>query len=506
MAACLLTTVAIGTPTRSHVAQAAPRIESDRPNFLVIQTDDLAKDLFDGHWTNRRSHRRLVMPKTQKLVADAGIRFDNYLTPDPFCAPSRVSLLSGRYAHNHGVLKLDGSKGGWTGFRSQVVGQENLPVWLKRGGYRTSHFGKFINHYGESGSPETAVPPGWDRWFTQNTDGSNRAAYGYFLNVDGSTRGPIGAEDYRPWSRKDPPNCGAPSPQTCNYNTDVVADAAVQEIREHSQAPQYIQLDLQTPHVDNFKPRAPEPATKYYGAANRSHLPRSAGFDEKNVSDKPWGIRRLRPLNSSNRKILRREYRRSVEALQSVDDAVERAIAALRDTGKLDNTYVFFTSDEGYLRGQHRISRGKLYPYEQAINVPFVVRGPTIEPGTESRALVANQDFAPTVLDLAGATSQAPVDGQSMVSRWVTPSAVANRAILLSSNHYRKRNRRHFEGVRTNKYKFVRYGDGEKELYRESRDPAELRNLIDRHRYRRVRKRLSGKMRRLKRCSGPACG
>lgn len=144
---------------------AMPAKAATRPNFVVIQTDDQPLQQFTGTWIGMNGRQRPIMPNTLKLVRNKGVDFRQYVTPFPLCAPSRASLLSGQYAQNHGVVRIGGPRGGWDGYRSNRIHDENIGVWLQRAGYRTMHFGKFINFYGGLDEPaESEVPPGWDHW------------------------------------------------------------------------------------------------------------------------------------------------------------------------------------------------------------------------------------------------------------------------------------------------------------------------------------------------------
>jgi arylsulfatase A-like enzyme len=166
---------------RAEPASAAPR-----PNIVVIQTDDQPIEQFGGKWRDYYDRDRPIMPNTVRLIRNQGIEFSRYITPYPLCAPSRASLLSGNYAHNHGVIRIGGDRGGWPAYRSNRIFDENLGTWLQRSGYRTLHFGKFMNYYGGLDEPpEAEVPPGWDRWVSDATDNSTRDFYGYRQNVDG---------------------------------------------------------------------------------------------------------------------------------------------------------------------------------------------------------------------------------------------------------------------------------------------------------------------------------
>jgi arylsulfatase A-like enzyme len=478
------------------VLVAAPREVSaaQRPNFIVIQTDDQPIEQFHGLWRDLNGRQRLIMPNTLRLIRKEGIEFRSYVTPFPLCSPSRASLLSGNYAHNSGVIRNAGPNGGWDGYRDSEIFDENLPVWLQRAGYLTAHFGKFLNYYGGLDSPEeTTVPPGWDRWVTDNTDNSTRNFYGYSQNVDGVTTGPMGDPLYGPEGGRDPVGCPWLAPGSCMYHSDSMSLQAVEEIRS-ARRPFYIQLDYHAPHGDTRPPIGPEPASRHVDVAANTLRPNPPGFDEADTSDKPAYIRSRARLTPTERWQIRMEHQKSIESLQSVDEAVGWIHDTLEETGQLRNTYIFFTSDNGFFLGQHRVVRGKLMPYEPALGVPLAVRGPGIRHGRTSRELVANQDIAPTIVDLAGAAAGRQMDGRSMVRFWREPNRLSRRAILISSYSAtgtlppEETNAPgatasatplptpDYVGIRLGPYKYVEYQTGERELYDLTRDPAELYN------------------------------
>ncbi len=505
---------------------------SARPNFVVIQTDDQPIEQFHGTWRDYLDDRRQMMPHTMRLIRDQGIEFSRYITPYPVCAPSRASLLSGNYAHNHRVLRVGGETGGYEAYRNNRIFSENLPVWLQRAGYRTLHFGKFINFYGGLDEPaESEVPPGWDRWVSDATDNSTRQFYGYTQNVNGRIAGPFGSILYSPWAEKDAVRCPWLGLGRCDYHSDSMSRQAVSAIENSGRRPFYLQIDYHTPHGDKTSPIGPEPAPRHYRSALRTPTPKPVGFNEQDVSDKPEIIRAQEPLDKVERRQIRDENQRSIEALQSVDEAVKWVYRALRETGKLDDTYIVFTSDNGFFLGQHRVSRGKLLPYEPALRVPMVVRGPGIEPGTESREIVANQDIAPTVLKLAGAKAARRIDGRPMIRFWKRPERISRRPVLISSYQaatlFSKSDypgeslvlpdegpgarssgpvgSGDYVGVRVGPYKYVELETGEGELYVLSKDPGELENRYYDPDYRRIVNFLGRELDRLRGCRAAEC-
>jgi arylsulfatase A-like enzyme len=495
---------------------------TQRPSFLVIQTDDQTAQALDSTWLTPMGRTAQTMPHTIDLIRRRGIDFRRYYVSYPLCCPSRASLLTGRYAHNTRVLGNLPPTGGFSAFRRGPNYRHNIATWMRRSGYRTIHLGKFLNDYGTRGSPETTIPPGWERWQTITPAGESAFFYGYHLNVGGRIEGPFGDPAYGEGIGGDDRRCSAwaISGLTCNYLTDSLTRRAVAQIeRVPAQRPFYLQLDYNAPHGDPRRPIGPEPASRHYDSAQDTPLPRSPGFDEADVSDKPEYISELARLDSTSVRRIRAEYRKSIEAMRAVDDGVARLIAALRRTGRLADTYVLFTTDNGFFTGEHRIERGKFLPYEPAVHVPLLIRGPGIRQGSNSSELVSNIDVAPTVLSLAGARADRSLDGRSMEPFWRDTTRRTRRPVVLESfldqaTAGGRANRGPvpvsaphlaYRGLRLGPYSYVEYGSGERELYDLVRDPGQLRNQIGRPRYTRVEAFLRRLLTRMKRCDGAAC-
>ena len=528
-AALLAALVLLGTrlPTGSAAAAAV-----QRPNIVVIQTDDQTLAELRATRVTPLGNRVRAMPNTLDLIRKHGVSFNRYIASYPLCCPSRSTLLSGRYSHSTGVLSNSAPRGGWVAFRHHPIYRHNLAVWLHRAGYRTIHLGKFLNEYGGQGpdDPTRKVPPGWDEWQTDATDNSTRLYYGYLLNQDGAIRGPFGSADYADFANKDGSGCPLSPPplESCDYQEDQLTNRAVRQIdRSAPGGPFYLQLDYNAPHGDSSAPIGPEPARRHWDSAIDTPLPRPPGFNEADISDKPSFIRDdAEPLGPTDFRRMRIEYQKSLESLRSVDEGVRRLIGALRRSGELSRTYVFFISDNGFFFGEHRLDRSKFLPYEPAIRLPLLIRGPGIRANSSTEQLVANIDLAPTIVELAGARADRSFDGRTLVPFWTRTALRTRRPILLESfakatditpteKGSRGRPRRatssisapieNYLGVRLDGYKYVEYETGDRELYDLRRDPYELRNRFTDPRYRRVRAFLRRQLRRLEDCHGQQC-
>ncbi|HZJ29482.1 MAG TPA: sulfatase [Solirubrobacterales bacterium] len=495
-----------------------------QPNVVLIQTDDQAYDDLYAKFREPDGGERPVMPATLNHIGRRGITFSNHYVPYPTCCPARAALLSGRYNRNNGVLGNVAPDGGWLAFRSLPIMHHNLAPWLQDAGYRTIHIGKFLNQYGREKRPATLVPPGWTEWQTLATERSNRMFYGYRVNVNGEIRGPFGDPNHGNFSGVDPANClrgVEPENPWCNHQTDQVTRRAVDQVKVSAalDRPFYMQVDYIAPHGDHRPPIGPEPTPRTYGMADHTPVPRTLSYNERDLSDKPRFIReRLPRLGANERRRMRVEYQRTLESLRDVDDGVREIMRALGRAGVLGRTYVIFTSDNGFFRGQHRLARGKILPYEPSARVPLLIRGPGIKPGSVTRELTAIIDLAPTFVRLAGARPTLPVDGRPLVRFWEDPDRRTRRPILLESfagtGDLEPEERRQFSnsgafanytGVRLGDYKLIRYETGELELYDLAEDPEEMHSRHRSRAYRSVRRFLLEELERLERCSGKEC-
>lgn len=239
------------------------------------------------------------------------------------------------------------------------------------------------------------------------------------------------------------------------------------------------------------------PAPRHAHAFDGEKAPRLPSFDERDVSDKPPSIRSLSLLSSTQIAQIDTLHEKRVESLQSVDELVEAVVGKLQNERVLDNTYVVFTSDNGYHHGEHRIKSGKAKPYEESIRMPLLIRGPSVQAGTSTNKLTLNTDFLPTFTDLAGVTTPGYVDGRSLRPVLEGSATTWRTAILLEL-------RSSILGIRTSdSRKYIEYGDGFKEYYDLNADPYELRNLVY---YGEVPPTdLRTRLQALKGCAGDAC-
>ena len=445
-----------------------------RPNVVVLLTDDQTIDTLH------------FMPNVKHLLADQGTTFDRSFVSFSLCCPSRATFFTGQYAHNHGVRANHPPLGGY----QKLDKHEWLPVWLQRAGYRTIQLGKFLNGYGRDNPTE--VPPGWNEWHT-SVDPSTYNYYTYTFNENGKLHS---YDAYR-----DPDL----------YRTDFEARRARQIINRVAPSPQpfFLMWQFLAPHTggpqepgDPFDLATPAPAPRHRDRFSYLALPKPPSYNERDMSDKPRFIRSRRRISPAKGRSIRELYQQRLESLLAVDEAVASIVDSLQRGGELDNTLIVFTSDNGYLLGEHRVPAGKVLPYEPSIRVPLILRGPGVPRGQHRRQLVVNADLAPTILEAAGAQPGRMQDGRSLFPLLRDPRLEWGRSLLIEGGFG---GFHRFEGLRTYRYLYVRYREGEQELYDLRHDPHELRSRHRSRRYARVRKLLARRLRRLRRCRGESC-
>jgi arylsulfatase A-like enzyme len=420
--------IVLAVPGHAPVAQAQAQA---RPNILLIVTDD------------QRADTMTALPSVKRRIGDKGIRFRSGYVPHALCCPSRASILTGNYSHTTGVWRND-SEFGYQRFDESST----LATWLDAGGYRTGLFGKYINHWADA--DPTHVPPGWDRWFafTENCC----SFYDFTASVDGSPK----------------------HFDETVYSALESAQRAANFIRAKDTEPLFVLWAPDAPH----SPATPE--RRYAGAFAGLEPLRPPNYLEEDISDKPRWLRRFEIWGREKRQRVDALRQRMFESLLSVDDGVDLLLNALTDTGRLADTLVIFTSDNGILLGEHR-GQGKPFPWRATHRVPFLVRFDRLI--AEARGLpkpVLTIDIAPTIVDVAGVAAP-PMDGKSLVpilsgeresvrSRFVIEAAAGQTPAYC--------------GTRTRFTMFVRYATGAEEFYDYREDRWELQNAASLRAYR----------------------
>jgi N-acetylglucosamine-6-sulfatase len=431
-----------------------------KPNIVFILADDMCKDDLKH------------MPKTRSVLKDKGIIFHNAFVSTPLCCPSRATIMRGQYAHNSEVWNSRGSSGGWQTYRAKGLERNNVATRLDAAGYRTGLFGKYLNGYKGTSNK----PPGWDRWFAHV---GTPHYYDYKINDDGRII-----------------HYGSTS---ADYETDVITDHAMNFIGASAMA--------RGPFFAFVAPKAPHgpytPARRDKHAFDGIRAPRPPSFNERDVSDKPPWIRKLPRLSDAKKAKIDNRAEKRAETLQALDDLVAGMVGKLREKRVLGNTYIFFTSDNGFQMGEHRTHAGKGRPYEGSVRVPLLVRGPDVAAGRQAQEkLVLNTDYLPTFTDLASAQTPGYVDGRSLGPVFKGNAAAWRSAVLLEA-HDAPRNTPPYSGIRTSSgRKYVKYAGGKKELYYLDRDPYELHNSYDPNS---PPITLATRLQALKSCTGVGC-
>jgi N-acetylglucosamine-6-sulfatase len=437
------------------------------PNIVVIMVDDMP------------AHMLAQMPLTRSAIGSAGVTFNQAFTEFSLCCPSRVTFLLGQYAHNHHVESNIAPGGGFQKFRP-LQGQ-TIAVRLQGAGYRTAMIGKYVNQYPAPDDP-LHVPPGWNNWVSLLRNVSEITTNSQ-INRNGM-RGRLSG-----------------------YQTDALATEARNFITQSVTANTsfFVWLSFSAPHMPAT------PASRHAELFASAAAPRTAAFNETNVSDKP-ALLRLPSLTSAQIAEADDAYRRQLRSLRAVDEAVRGLRDHLRSLGKLGSTYIFFVSDNGFHNGEHRmpisIGGGKQFAYEVDLRIPLLVRGPGVVHRINDGHMVVNVDLAPTIMAIAGLTSAAnAMDGRSLLPllRGQTPS-VWRRSFPIVK--YVDPNQRQFPGyfgVRTTRYTWVEWANGQRELYDHIRDPQNLTNLASASTLAGVRTTLSAIARRLSTCARNTC-
>lgn len=477
-------------------AKAASVPATSGPNIIVIMTDD--QDLTMGSLN--------YMPKLRQYITEQGTTFANFFTPQSLCCPSRVTFLRGQYPHNHQVYTNLPPLGGFEKAYTLGLEQDTLATALHTAGYRTALIGKYLNGYPLS-TNQTYIPAGWDVWFSPTTEGAY-GSYNYMVN-DNGTLVTYGS------TRTD-------------YITDVLRNEALDFIGHtsspSSEQPFFLLLTFYAPHSPA------NPAQRHVNLFPNAQVPRTVGFNEGDMSDKPTFMQTRPNLIEAEIADLDLQYRRRVQSLQAVDEAIEALVLQLAANNQLDNTYIFFLSDNGYHLGQHRLPAGKASPYEEDIHVPLIVRGPGVRIGAERAELASMIDLAPTLTEIGHATTGYLCDGQSLLPLMTTPAIPSNWRKAIHIEYYHDAVQRQpdrvasweplepmdlwdqavtpqvlaYTALRTERYSFVDRPGLEDELYDLAHDPEQVRNRW-RDAPATMKTQLASYLAALQTCSGVSC-
>jgi arylsulfatase A-like enzyme len=461
------------TPTIFDVnvqsAASQERLNDERPNIIVIMTDD------------QQFHTVAYMPTVMNELIPNGVNFTNGFATTPLCCPSRVSILTGEYVHNHKVYTNRMPMGGAPKFDDT----SSIATWMKDAGYRTAYYGKYLNEY-ESLKPSGVVPPGWDEWgaFLGNKlDDTNEEAGSlqYFFNFTLSENGQI--VEY-PRNKE-------------NFGTDVTTRKSVNFINQARNEPFFLFIGYYNPHSPYIA--APRHKDTFRSGSGWDWFQyRPPNFNEEDISDKPAYLAELSPLSETE---LDTAHKQILRSLLSVDDGIASVLNALDKTGLSEKTIIIFLADNGMTLGDHRFGVSKNCVYEACLKVPFVVYAPAFYPARSDDHLVANIDLAPTFIDLAGGSIPESVNGMSLLPLLKDDNATWRDDLLFE--HWPTEEGvgsmvPEFYAVRNAEWKYVEYVTGDKELYDLVNDPYELNNLAGKRDHQEIEAALAVRLAELK--------
>lgn len=450
-------------------AVASPSLANQRPNIVLILCDDHRWDAMGN-----MGHPFLETPHLDAMARN-GVQFTHAFVTNSLCSPSRASIVTGLYPHNHGV---------GDNYHPVDPGLKFFPEHLQRAGYETAFVGKW--HMGDVDEPQR----GFDHWVAFRGQGT------YYPDGHGTTR-------VVPQTRYDGFNINGKKrvPQQ-GYITDELTDYAIDWLntRQQQDQPFFLYLSHKAVHSD-FVGRDGErgkyakkpwkaPVTMPDSAENRKGKPRWL-IDQRNSRHGADFGYNLADFD------VEEYHKRYCETLTAVDDNVGRMMKHLKETGQLENTLVIYTSDNGFQFGEHGLI-DKRVAYEPSIRVPMLVQYPAkLKAGTQCDRIVTNIDIGPTLLDAAGAEPMPKVDGQSF---WplAQGQSIPWRGELLYEYYWEwnyPQTPTTF-AVRDKNFKYIRYHgvwDCD-ELYDLKHDPHEQHNLIRSEQHAETAKRMNARM------------
>ncbi|PYH91597.1 arylsulfatase [Aspergillus ellipticus CBS 707.79] len=396
--ACLFTLAGLAA-TKSPVDQQ-PLKTTSKPNIVFILTDDQ-----DAHLDSLS-----YMPFVQKHLIDKGTHYRSHYCTTSVCCPSRVTLWTGKLAHNTNVTDVNPPYGGYPKFISQGLNENYLPVWLQEAQYNTYYTGKLFNVHTVD-NYNSPFPAG----FTGNDFLLDPFTYDYLNGTFQRDREP-------------------PQSYEGAYSTDVLAQKAYRLLDEavEAQKPFFLTLAPMAPHCNVFMNgtglddhpvfsfSAPIPAPRHEHLFKDVQVPRTPSFNPEQPSGANW-IKGLKRQNDTNVEYNDYFYRSRLRALQAVDELVDGIFTRLQDYGILENTYIVYSSDNGYHIGQHRLQPGKSCGYEEDINVPLIIRGPGVAQNATTDIITAHTDLAPTFLQLLDIPLRPDFDGDPIP---LTPASI----------------------------------------------------------------------------------
>ena len=445
-------------------ANVSLAVQTSKPNIILLNFDDADMDILST--ANLEEHY-----PTMAALARRSTVFTNAHATTPFCAPSRAALFTGKYAFNNGCkigreadAVSNGFEGGYQRFLANGHDNNELGVWMKRAGYRTMHVGKF-HHDGFLNT----MPPGYDDF----------SATKGMLFYDTARYSNIAFSPARAYKT------GAST-----YVVDVDRADTLKALNSHFSArptqPFFLSLAPIAPHTPAVSDVTQMVEGRYKNYASGLTQPTDApDYNEADFSDKPAHLQRG-PLNAGEKRYFDLVYVSRVRAMKSVDDMLKDVLARITSAGKMNNTYVIISSDNGFQLGHHRLY-AKKDPFERSTRVPLIVAGPQTTQRREANHLIAQLDICPTILQLAGATIPNDLDGKSFAPLINSPQSTSapnwQRSIMIENwadkNAFGKSYALTYTAERYYDSIYVGWSNGEREYYDLASDPYQLNNTYD---------------------------
>lgn len=414
-----------------------------QPNIVLILVDDMSANLMPGP-----DKPAGYMPNLAQMQAD-GMTFRNFITSNSLCCPSRASTFTGLLPHNTGVLTNTAPEGGNEAFIANGNVARSFAARLQTMGYKTGFFGKYLNGW----IPTDAIPTGWNKWVSTNR---GYQGYDYTLNNNGVLSTPP------------------------EHMTDTIANLGKTWMTPTRQ-PFFSELAPFSPHAPYI------PAIRHEGLYLAAILPKTPAWDTLADPADPAWLQIIPEMKAALKADMQAHYVDRLQSMASIDDMIGAVRAKLVATGMAANTYIIFTSDNGYHMGEMSLRPGKMTPFDFDARAPFIVVGPGITPGSVSDALVQNIDLAPTFAELAGAAPMA-TDGRSMVPLFTGGPWTRTVAVI---EHYQEvqdpadpdysepkaGDPPTYTALRGATWLYVAYGTGETGYYDMITDPHQMNNV-----------------------------
>ncbi len=422
--------------------------ETGKPNIIFILTDDYANNLVD------------FMPNL-KAMQQEGVTFSHYYVSNSLCCPSRSSIFTGKLPHNNGVQTNTMPNGGYDRFMENGNALESFCTALQEKGYKTAMMGKFLNGY----LPGTHQPlPGWSDWFVS---GAGYRNFDYDINSNGRLL------HYG----------NAPG----DYLTDVLSARTDSLIKAWKGQPFFIEIATFTPHGPFI------PAPRHQTLFTTEKAPRTPAFNKQADSTAPGWLRQLKPLGVKKIDRIDDIFRNRLRCVMSIDEMLGNIRKVLNETGLSNQTYIFFSSDNGYHLGDYSLLQGKQTPFDIDIRVPLIACGPKVAKGSLQQAIVSNIDLAPTFTALAGTKLTGFPDGRDIQPffqeqttekiNWRNFAIIEHRRVDYDINDPDRQEPEDgrlpsYTALRFRNMLYVEYETGEISCYDVRNDPYELKNTF----------------------------